>query len=254
MATRGKSDTLPLATGTLWVLRIGGPPAGTNCGSSPPGGGYYALSGNSSITVTEFCPPSQDEFVSSMDSKTYRPMDNPAIRQAFEDAMVASNPDSIPGTGKRKETGGIIWRMPDGSLRATLVNDPNATECRVKPFTQMDSVKPDPQAIAIASYHTHPQYDGEDIYGCAPTPTGQQLAQTLGDNRFVPWATPNDPNAGGGSGGDWGSTGSEHPAYVITKDNYVYRLDPNVPVADRKKNKNKFVLRNLQGCAAMLPS
>lgn len=244
-----------MATGTLWALRNDGPPAGTNCASSPPGGGFYALSGSSAITVTEFCPPSRDEFVSLMDGRTYRPLDNPAIRKAFEDALAASNPDSLPGTGKRKETGGIIWRMPDGSLRTTLVNDPTATECRVNPFAQMDSVKPDPQALAIASYHTHPQYDGEDIYGCPPTSTGQQMAQTRDDGFFVPWATPNDPSAGGGNGrGDWGSTVSGHPAYVITKDNYVYRLDPNVPVADRKKNKNKFVLRNMQGCAAMLPS
>jgi len=250
--TAWESDTLPLATGTLWALRLSGPPAGTNCGDSPPGGGFYALSGSSTITVTEFCPPSQDQWVAPADGRTYRPLDDPAIRQAFEDAMVASNPDSLPGTGKRKETGGIIWRMPDGSIKATLVPDPNATECHTDPFTQMDSVKPDPQAIPLASYHTHPSYDGEDIYGCSPTPTGQRLAQRLGDGLPVPAAAPNDSAAGGGSPADWASTASG-PAYTITKNNVVYRLDPNVPRAQRGNNRNRWIRRNLLGCPGMFP-
>jgi hypothetical protein len=176
-------------------------------------------------------------------------MDDPAIRQAFADAMTRSNPNAAAGTGLKKEVGGVIWRMADGSLRATEVPDPNATECHYDFVDSMFTRRPDSLAVAIASYHTHPTDDGKPIYGCKPTRRGTPQAQRLGDGLPVPLAAPNDSAAGGGSPGDWASTVSGQPAYTILKNGRVYRLDPNVPPADRGKNRNRWNLKDpTTGC------
>jgi hypothetical protein len=158
-------------------------------------------------------------------------LDDSEIRAQFADAMERSNPDSLPGMGKRVESGGVIWKMPDGTYRATPVPDPNATECHYDP-TSFAAYSPGPGAEAVATYHTHPSYDGDPIYGCRPS-GGVNWAQTASDNKPVRIGAPDDPKAGGGSGADWGYSG--YDAYVITKSGRVYKL----PITDLKKDHSK---------------
>ena len=66
-----QSDTNPNgSTRTLWARRNNGPVGGTNCAGSPPGGGWYALSGNSTITVIVLPPLPPDSLLVSASPST----------------------------------------------------------------------------------------------------------------------------------------------------------------------------------------
>ena len=88
----------------------------------------------------------------------------------------------------------------------------------------------------MAVYHTDPSGTNEPTYGCS-SKGGKPQAQTLNDGLPVPKALPN--SNGGGSPSDWGAANQGFPPYVINKDGFLWRLDPDVPEQDRRKNRNK---------------
>jgi hypothetical protein len=165
-------------------------------------------------------------------------LDAPNIVPSLVNALKQSNPDATPGTGAKKEQAGAIFRRPDGTYFTFAAVDPNATECHVS----LNTISPtppasEPGAMLVAVYHTHPSGTNEKTYGCNPI-EGKPQAQTLNDGLPVPRAAPNAQ--GGGSPGDWQAANQGFPHYTINKDGFLWRLDPNVPDQDRRKNPNKW--------------
>jgi hypothetical protein len=194
------------------------------------------------------CPPSGDTL--GIPGGTAHPLDDPAVRHGLKDALLNSNPNAAPGTGVKKEHGGVIWQRADGSMLTQDIPDPNATECmwKLPPGTL---TPPEPNLVAIAKFHTHPGGYLEPTYGC---PGPGKLAQSLGDHFPVPKATP-DAN-GGGSTDDWTLGVSDgYSNYVINKDGRIYRLDPNTPKNQWSSNPNHWEWKNpgTPGCATHLP-
>lgn len=165
-------------------------------------------------------------------------LDAPNIVPSLQNALKQSNPDATPGTGAKKEQAGAIFRRPDGTYFTFAALDPNATECHFD-FTKISLAPPvaDSGAILVGIYHTHPSGTNEKTYGCRPI-DGKPQAQTLNDGLPVPRARPN--TNGGGSPADWDAANQVSPQYVINKDGFLWRLDPNVPERDRRKNPNKW--------------
>lgn len=190
------------------------------------------------VEFVEPCPPTGDNR-----------LDSPEIRAALRDALLKSRPDSTPGTGKKKERGGIIWQRQDGTFFATLVDPPSAvlTECSYRMLVVPGP--PELGASGVASYHTHPSATNEDTYECQTPPGSPPLAQTLGDGKLVPKALPN--SNGGGSVTDWRSaTVQGIDAFVINKDGFVWKLDSNTPQPQWANNTNKWDWKNaaILGC------
>jgi hypothetical protein len=209
------------------------------------------VSGSQALTVKAVepepsCPLSGDI---PLDPEGYGPLDRKEVRDALINELGLSNPNATPGTGVKKERGGIIWQRVggDGSFFATVVTDPllvSSTECAWSISGQPPP--PEPGATPIGLFHTHPHGNGEDVYECAPPPNymGPPYAQYLGQpGAIIPAATP-DKN-GGGSDSDWDvATTSGFRQYVINKDGRIHRLDPNTPLNQRKNNGNKWEWKN----------
>lgn len=161
-------------------------------------------------------------------------LDSPEARKGLVDAMDASNPDSLPGTGARHEVPGIFYqRLDDGSYFFFPYPDPNATECHADLGPQ-----PVPDGTTEAGTgHTHPSGTGDDVYGCGPI-GGVQQAQRPGDGKPVPKAKPF--GNGGGSDADWDMTAQGFPVYTLNKEGGLARLDPNTAPVDRKNNPNRW--------------
>jgi hypothetical protein len=190
------------------------------------------------VTFVDPCPPTGDPRLDSKD-----------IRTAMRDALLKSRPDSTPGTGKKKERGGIIWQRTDGTFFAALVDPPNSvlTECS---FTILVVPQPpEPGATGVAGYHTHPSATNEDVYQCQ-APSGQPpYAQTLNDGNIVPTAVPN--TNGGGSPSDWLTANNQgFDAFVINKDGFVWKLPNTTPQSQWPNNTHKYTWKNvaIQGC------
>jgi hypothetical protein len=174
-----------------------------------------------------------------------------SLREEMRDALERSNPDSAPGAGAnadhagyRRETGGVIWRLPDASYQAVRTDDFSATECHFSPNAGVGS--PAPGAIPVAVYHTHPADVGDDIYGCGKDANGVGARAYPGGPGVLP--TMDDPNkTGGGSGwnrgdtkGDWPySDTNEVPVYILQKDGTAWRLDPHFN-GPKKNNPNHW--------------
>ena len=203
---------------------------------------YVAYDNLSFIAGTQEppCPPSGDE-VGAMDSQE--------VIDDLLDALAESNPDGPPGT--RQEQAGIIWQRPNGSLFAAPVPTISATECTIEvDFAAGADQPPEPGAVGVAKYHTHPHSKREEVFGCRDE-KGTRFAQFPGDRGIVPRAADPD-DKGGGSVVDWTSgTSDGSPMYVVYKDRRIYRLDPDTPRSARKNNPNKWDLNDpaAPGCA-----
>jgi len=159
------------------------------------------------------CPPSGDEI-----------LDSKQVRDQLREDLEQSLPNDPPQN--RKERGGLIYKMQDGTFRAFPQLDPYATGCTFHPNYQV--VDPVGAMRLYGFYHTHPQLAGEPVYGCAGTNLPQKA----------------DPDAnGGGSDADWefaNLPAVKLPVYAITKRGRVYRMDPGVPVSARGSNPNRW--------------
>lgn len=160
------------------------------------------------------------------------------LREALMDAMDRSNPDSSPGVGAnslhagyRRETGGVVWLLPDSSYLSVRMDDFGATECHYAPTA---GAPPVTGAIPVAVYHTHPSEKNDPIYGCDKSTNGVGPRQYQGGPGVLP--TMDDPvNTGGGSGwkkgdtkGDWPYADSnEVPVFILQKDGTAWRLTPH---------------------------
>lgn len=167
-------------------------------------------------TVRLPCPTSGDSV-----------LDNEAVRQALIQGLAASGSDLPPG--QRREHGGIIYRMPDGSY---IVEDvPNAlTGPRMTCAYLLGQPSPPPGGTPLARWHTHPHLPGDTAYNCSVNDVGT-VAYVV------------DPRGnGGGSDPDWDATTPEYPTgYVINKLNEIVRLNYGVAKgAPRKANPNRW--------------
>jgi hypothetical protein len=157
------------------------------------------------------CPPSGDSL-----------LDSKQVRDAFRQAMAASNPNG-PAINKR-EQGGTIWKMQDGSFRAFPYADPGATLCGYDPGL----LEPPPGAVGprgYGYYHTHPVFAGESAAGACGS-----AGATFEPHRN-----------GGGSVSDWSYADRfGAPVYAFTKDGFVYRLDSQTSVPARGRNPNRW--------------
>jgi hypothetical protein len=106
-------------------------------------------------------------------------------------------------------------------------------------------ITPPDSSQVVSFFHTHPSLDNEPTYGCVG------WAQTPNDGKKVALALPDDPGSGGGSPGDWAGL-SGYSAYVITKSNHVYRLDPQW-ASNRSQNPNNWNLQGLHQCPVLIP-
>lgn len=164
------------------------------------------------------CPPTGD---SVLDSK--------AVRDALIAALSASGPNLPPH--QRKEHGGIIYRLPDGTY---LVEDiPNQhTGAAVTCGYRMGPGNHPPGGTQIAIWHTHPHFPNDTAYNCRPAvdpPTG--LKPYLVDPRLN----------GGGSDADWDAASPEFPVYVINALDEIIRLNAGVAKGSpREQNTNRW--------------
>jgi hypothetical protein len=168
-------------------------------------------------------------------------LDSPQVQTALKVALDSSNPNATAGTGVKKEHGGLIWRMPDGSFLAQIITDPtisSATECTYN-LTGVPTPPPDPSAYYVAIFHTHPYSLREAVYQCPADPGEPLPAQTRGDGRPIAMGTP-DLN-GGGSNEDWDAASQfSSGGYVINKSGRVYKFTPGTVVGQRRFNTNKW--------------
>ena len=75
--------------------------------------------------------------------------DVPQVENTLRNTFDLSGPDSTLGSGKKKERGGIIWRMPDSSYQAFEVTDPTkaiSTECNFQFIN--NQTPPQPGAVS----------------------------------------------------------------------------------------------------------
>lgn len=192
------------------------------------------------------CPPSGEPM-----------LDSGAVKDSMIASLTRSNPNAAPGSGQRRERGGIIWELPNngGYLAAEEMRPQyaTATECGYG-LNAAGLTAPVAGALARAYWHTHPHSTNADVYGCQSSPGQPQLAQTPGDGKIVPRATP-DLN-GGGSDGDWNAaTNTGYPVFAINKDGRIYKMMPNTAVHQRSSNPNKWEWKNPQpaGCLPRIP-
>ncbi len=182
-----------------------------------------------SVKIRTPCPPgsSGDAVLDALEASV-----------GLVDALSTSRPDLPPGS--RREVGGLVWQRADGTFFTSIVPPgPGTTECRFDGnFAEAGRRPPEPGAVAVAKFHTHPHLHDDPVYGCASA-GGTRFAQFPGDRGQVPRARP-DQN-GGGSPRDWDEgTSDGFPMYVINAAGRVYRLDPGVPSDQRAANPNKW--------------
>ncbi len=176
-------------------------------------------------------------------------LDNPQVENSLLNSLALSGPDAAPGSGQKKERGGYIWRMPDGSIQAIEITDTtfmSSTECT---FTFKGLQVPEPGAVRVAIFHTHPSSNGEPIYQCGPP-----YKEVVGGKGVMGYAAP-DLN-GGGSDSDWAATDKAGiPGYVINKDGRVWKLTPGTPKSQRQFNSHRWAWKatTVPGCFNSLP-
>jgi hypothetical protein len=132
-------------------------------------------------------------------------LDNDQIRQEFLDALARSMPNAPAGTPGKSEAGGVIWKMDDGSFPNRPLRSYTLERVNFNGSDAVLATRPTdagPNTVAYATYHSHPQLDMEQAYGCLPS-GGVNWAQFPGDGKPRARVKPDDPNAGGGSDGDW---------------------------------------------------
>jgi hypothetical protein len=175
-------------------------------------------------------------------------LDSKDVRDSLDKAMQMADTAGAPGTGRRKEVGGIIWLGPDGHYYASVNPDPNATECS---YSIQTVPPPIPGSQAVAKYHIHPHRPGEKVYQCRDANGLPVYAQYVGDGKPVPLSVNEDQ--GGGSNPDWGSVNSDgYPSYTYNMNRNVFRLDAGVSLYLRQNNPNKWH-RDGSRCFAVIP-
>lgn len=173
-------------------------------------------------------------------------LNTPQVRRTFMNALAQSNPDSTPQSLKRKEIGGVVWQLSNGSFVAQIVDDPGANACGFRP---QGGTAP-PGATAAALFHTHPNRKNDPVYGCPPDPnTGEKFSQYPGDG-LKPQKAGDKAAKGGGSPADWRYARDEYDPntgikiYSIDADGRVWRLDPQLSDPDEEPslvpNPNNF--------------
>jgi len=139
------------------------------------------------------------------------------LEHADTGAAPGTGYDTLLKRGKRHETGGVEWRLPNGNgFKPVEYDDPNATQCRYHPPT--NPTPPVPGATIEAYFHTHSSVPGEDFFGCGDSvKIGNRwvrLPRYLGDTMATPGAPHKvGPDVGGGSfcfdfGCDWSNVQS----------------------------------------------
>jgi hypothetical protein len=176
-------------------------------------------------SVTVQCLTSPTDSVLNDSTTDYQ------VRETLLDELSLSLPDSAPDLGYdathigfRRERGGIIWKLSNGSFLAVDQPDSSATDCH---YTFSAGSPPQSGAVPSAVYHTHPNIPGDTVYGCGRTPNGLRYKDYPGDNAGLDAIVVDDSAAAGGSSEDWGvvnDTGS--PGYMIDKAGYVFKLSP----------------------------
>jgi hypothetical protein len=159
-------------------------------------------------------------------------LDSKVVRDALIAGLAASGPD-LPYL-QRKELGGVIWRLADGTY---FVEDvPNLyTGARVTCAYYLGTAHGPPGGgTPVAVWHTHPHLPGDIAYNCL---AGDPVS---GAKPYVV----NPLLNGRGSPKDWGSATPEYPVYVIHKLREIARLDYGVAEGDQKKNQNVWTIGN----------
>lgn len=153
------------------------------------------------------CPPSGDTL-----------LDRRQVRDELRKALAASNPNGADVD--RKEQGGTIWKMFDGTYKAFPEYHVASTPCSYTP----NLARPDVNADRLFGvYHSHPHANGDKVYGCP------SASAAPGDGKAPATALPDSRR--GGSDADWDFTnvpGVNVPVYAITKTGRVYRVGPGV--------------------------
>lgn len=147
--TAWESDPLPLSTGTLWARRNNGPPAGTSCAGSPPGGGFYALSGTSTIQITERCPPTNDPVLDNVPFRKY-------LRAQLDTSLMQF---STERSGTILQVDGVVPPAYDFYYET----HPGATQC----MNSM-SIRVSQGYTVVGTWHTHALVPGTS-FGWCPT-------------------------------------------------------------------------------------
>lgn len=172
-------------------------------------------------------------------------LDNQALRESLVAAMARSNPDSTPGSLKRREVAGLIFRTVDslGVTRFYFKETPvyaRQTACNNEWSIFFGN---SPGDTPVALFHTHPNSVGEIVYGCKG---GQQYPGGPG----TPFKKPPEFDTGGGSNNDWDVIDRpawQIPMYVMSKDGLMWRLDPHTPKSLRPSNPNYWRWKNAPG-------
>lgn len=161
-------------------------------------------------------------------------LNNKPLRQEMYNALVLSGAYN-PDTSARREKGGYIYRLLDGSYDIRLNPAGDHTPCSMYP----GGPNPEPGEEVVASFHTHPFSHGDLLPQiCNPDlPAG---SQAFYDNVL----------RGGGSIRDWQSiespyAGRQLPGYIIDKD-MVFRLDPGTIPEERVYNPNRWEWNDLK--------
>jgi hypothetical protein len=203
--------------------------------------GFGDLDYNDNILSCHFtpanCPPSGDQV-----------LDDPAARHQFRGGLNASNPNASPGSGQKKEHGGIVWKRPDNTYLFEDIPDPGATECH---YTLPGGNHPPPESgmIPAGGWHTHPHTNNQKMYGCDPA---TMWSQVPGDHKPVAHAAPN--TNGGGSEPDWSAAdNSGIPMYIINNMGKVWRLDPNTPQVQHPFNNHHWNWKNPSTAGCITP-
>jgi hypothetical protein len=161
-------------------------------------------------------------------------LDIESIRDSLKAAFARSNADSAPGTMKRREVGGVIFRHTDPATgaRSYYFKEPSSYAVQTACRNEWSVPAPNtPGDVPVAGFHTHPNIASDTVYGCQPG-----TKQFPGGPGVVAFAG-NHANAGGGSTPDWAfPTNTGSPMYTMGKDSVVWRLDPGVAPAAQPAN------------------
>ena len=167
-----------------------------------------------------------------------------ALRSVLQQALEHADTGAAPGTGYdpqlkrglRHETGGIVWRLPNGAgFMAVEYDDPHATQCNY--HAPHNPTPPVPGATIESYFHTHSTSPGEDYYGCFDSVEVNN--RWVKQPRYVgdPDATPGvphtvGPDVGGGSIDDWANVQAGKAEYVMHKSGYAAKLAELIVPAD----------------------
>lgn len=176
----------------------------------------YVLTDSAKVTVT---PCATGDSI----------LDNQAIRDSLMAKLQQSNPNDT--TNARKEVGGYIARLPDGTY--TLVPALQlGVDCSVSLGPPITTGLPSPLTF-VGRYHTHPHLDGENVKGCKDKNGNPVTAKAFPSRN------------GGGSEADWNaadnpSDGFRIPVYIVGKNGEIIRLDPSPRSYSKKDNPKRW--------------